>query len=205
MTSLTFYGGVNEISGNKILLEDKDTRVFLDFGKGFSRRAAAIGVGISILISQIKRRKMFRRKKLLDTIEKDMRWVSGILDSKPSMTLSGKLDSLHLWDEETYETKRNIFHRDLHYQYIEEFFERIRIRDDALRRNETESLEKLNRDLKEHIRSRPSDYAIEMYYTLLDRRPAMSRRRKIVYEVITIGTAAITVAVFITVILNVTD
>ena len=39
MTSLSFYGGVNEIGGNKILLEDKDTRVFLDFGKGFSRRA----------------------------------------------------------------------------------------------------------------------------------------------------------------------
>jgi mRNA degradation ribonuclease J1/J2 len=39
LTSLTFYGGVNEIGGNKILLEDKDTRVFLDFGKGFTRRA----------------------------------------------------------------------------------------------------------------------------------------------------------------------
>jgi ribonuclease J len=39
LTSLSFYGGVNEIGGNKILLEDKDTRVFLDFGKGFSRRA----------------------------------------------------------------------------------------------------------------------------------------------------------------------
>ncbi|RJQ25801.1 MBL fold metallo-hydrolase [Candidatus Parcubacteria bacterium] len=39
MTSLTFYGGVNEIGGNKILLEDKDTKIFLDFGKGFSRRA----------------------------------------------------------------------------------------------------------------------------------------------------------------------
>jgi ribonuclease J len=39
MTSLTFYGGVNEIGVNKILLEDRDTRVFLDFGKGFSRRA----------------------------------------------------------------------------------------------------------------------------------------------------------------------
>jgi mRNA degradation ribonuclease J1/J2 len=32
MTSLTFYGGVNEIGGNKILLQDKDTKVFLDFG-----------------------------------------------------------------------------------------------------------------------------------------------------------------------------
>lgn len=38
-TSLTFYGGVSEIGGNKILLEDKDTKIFLDFGKSFSRRA----------------------------------------------------------------------------------------------------------------------------------------------------------------------
>ena len=38
-SKLTFYGGVNEIGGNKILLEDKDTRIFLDFGKSFSRRA----------------------------------------------------------------------------------------------------------------------------------------------------------------------
>ncbi len=36
MVSLTFYGGVNEIGGNKILLEDGDTRIFLDFGKSFS-------------------------------------------------------------------------------------------------------------------------------------------------------------------------
>ena len=35
MTSLTFYGGVKEIGGNKILLEDGDTRVFLDFGMSF--------------------------------------------------------------------------------------------------------------------------------------------------------------------------
>jgi len=36
MTSLTFYGGVDEIGGNKILLQDKDTKIFLDFGKGFT-------------------------------------------------------------------------------------------------------------------------------------------------------------------------
>ena len=30
--SLTFYGGVDEIGGNKILLQDRDTRVLLDFG-----------------------------------------------------------------------------------------------------------------------------------------------------------------------------
>ncbi len=35
-TTLTFYGGVNEIGGNKILVEDGDTRVFLDFGMSFA-------------------------------------------------------------------------------------------------------------------------------------------------------------------------
>jgi len=38
-TSLTFYGGIGEIGGNKILLEDKGTKVFLDFGKSFAARA----------------------------------------------------------------------------------------------------------------------------------------------------------------------
>jgi len=36
MVSLTFYGGVDEIGGNKVLLEDGDTRVFLDFGQSFT-------------------------------------------------------------------------------------------------------------------------------------------------------------------------
>ncbi|HUV80699.1 MAG TPA: MBL fold metallo-hydrolase [Candidatus Bathyarchaeia archaeon] len=35
MPSLTFYGGVNEIGGNKILLEADGTRIFLDFGMSF--------------------------------------------------------------------------------------------------------------------------------------------------------------------------
>lgn len=37
-TTLTFYGGVDEIGGNKILLQDRDTKVFLDFGMSFSMR-----------------------------------------------------------------------------------------------------------------------------------------------------------------------
>jgi len=37
MTSITFYGGVGEIGGNKLLLEDQDTRVFLDFGMSFGQ------------------------------------------------------------------------------------------------------------------------------------------------------------------------
>jgi ribonuclease J len=36
MVSLTFFGGVKEIGGNKILLEDKNTKIFLDFGQSFS-------------------------------------------------------------------------------------------------------------------------------------------------------------------------
>ncbi|MFH1540921.1 MAG: MBL fold metallo-hydrolase [Elusimicrobiota bacterium] len=36
MPKLTFYGGVDEIGGNKILLEEGDTKVFLDFGMSFS-------------------------------------------------------------------------------------------------------------------------------------------------------------------------
>jgi ribonuclease J len=38
---------VGEIGGNKFLLEDKDTKVFLDFGSGFSDGAEYFGGGIS--------------------------------------------------------------------------------------------------------------------------------------------------------------
>jgi ribonuclease J len=37
MGSLQFYGGVNEIGGNKILLKDRDTQVWLDFGQSFNQ------------------------------------------------------------------------------------------------------------------------------------------------------------------------
>jgi len=35
MVRITAFGGVNQIGGNKILLEDGDTRIFLDFGEPF--------------------------------------------------------------------------------------------------------------------------------------------------------------------------
>jgi len=38
MVQITCYGGVGEIGGNKILLEDNDTRIFLDFGMSFNQR-----------------------------------------------------------------------------------------------------------------------------------------------------------------------
>ncbi|MGA7678020.1 MAG: MBL fold metallo-hydrolase RNA specificity domain-containing protein [Dehalococcoidia bacterium] len=37
MVKLTFYGGVEEIGGNKILLEDGERRLFLDFGFPYKR------------------------------------------------------------------------------------------------------------------------------------------------------------------------
>jgi ribonuclease J len=37
MVRLSFYGGINEIGGNKILLEDEGRRLFLDFGFPYKR------------------------------------------------------------------------------------------------------------------------------------------------------------------------
>jgi len=37
MVQLTFYGGINEIGGNKILLEDGERRLFLDFGFPYNK------------------------------------------------------------------------------------------------------------------------------------------------------------------------
>ena len=37
MTDITFLGGVNDIGGNKFLVESKDTKVFMDFGMSFTQ------------------------------------------------------------------------------------------------------------------------------------------------------------------------
>jgi len=37
-TTLTFYGGVNEIGGNKILLQERERAIFFDFGMSFSMK-----------------------------------------------------------------------------------------------------------------------------------------------------------------------
>jgi len=36
MTDITFHGGVNDIGGNKFLVESKDTKIFMDFGMSFT-------------------------------------------------------------------------------------------------------------------------------------------------------------------------
>jgi ribonuclease J len=38
LVGLTIYGGIKEIGGNKILIDDNDTKIFLDFGMSFKRR-----------------------------------------------------------------------------------------------------------------------------------------------------------------------
>ena len=37
-SKLICYGGIEEIGGNKIYLEDSNTRIFIDFGMSFSQR-----------------------------------------------------------------------------------------------------------------------------------------------------------------------
>ncbi len=39
MVNITFFGGVSEIGGNKIQLEEKGSKIFLDFGMSFSKEA----------------------------------------------------------------------------------------------------------------------------------------------------------------------
>ncbi|HUI86401.1 MAG TPA: MBL fold metallo-hydrolase [Nitrososphaerales archaeon] len=45
--TITCYGGVGEIGGNKILVRDRDTKVFLDFGTGFTEGADFFAAGIT--------------------------------------------------------------------------------------------------------------------------------------------------------------
>ena len=37
--TITFYGGVNEVGGNKILIDDNGTRIFFDFGASFMKKS----------------------------------------------------------------------------------------------------------------------------------------------------------------------
>jgi len=39
MVKITFFGGVGEIGGNKILVEDHDSKIILDFGMNFVERS----------------------------------------------------------------------------------------------------------------------------------------------------------------------
>ena len=45
-TRVTFYGGIHEIGGNKFLIEDKGTKIFLDFGMQMGKSNFMIGVSL---------------------------------------------------------------------------------------------------------------------------------------------------------------
>ena len=76
MVKLIFYGGVNEIGGNKILLDDNGTKIFLDFGMSFNRRnmffeeylmpRSANGIGDFLTMKLIPYIKGVYRKDLLE-------------------------------------------------------------------------------------------------------------------------------------------
>jgi hypothetical protein len=38
MSKLIFHGGVNEVGGNRVFLEDQGTHLYLDMGKSYSKR-----------------------------------------------------------------------------------------------------------------------------------------------------------------------
>jgi ribonuclease J len=46
MARVTFYGGVDEIGGNKILVHDKGTKVLFDFGQAFNCDAEYFTFGV---------------------------------------------------------------------------------------------------------------------------------------------------------------
>ncbi len=80
MVSITVYGGAGEIGGNKILLQDKDAKIYLDFGEEFNfgeeyfweylqpRQANGLEVyfefGLLPEVEKLYSRKMLERTKL---------------------------------------------------------------------------------------------------------------------------------------------
>src|SRR6266581_4574008 len=107
MTSLTFYGGVGEIGGNKILLEEKSTRVLIDFGVSYGRRAlfydeylsprSASGLGDFLRMGLIPDMPGIYRNDLLATVgrEPETPAVDAVLLSHAHMDHSSYISFLH--------------------------------------------------------------------------------------------------------------
>jgi len=78
---LTFYGGIKEIGGNKILLEDKNTAIFLDFGKSYKQASeyfeefvnprSVHGLKDYLELDLLPKREGLYRKDLLDILSKE--------------------------------------------------------------------------------------------------------------------------------------
>ena len=108
MTSLTFHGGVNEIGGNKILLESSKAKVWLDFGLNFKqmqmfydefmhpRKINGIGdfieTGITPSIKGLYRNDYVNRSGILP---ESKCLFDGVLLSHPHFDHFGNFDLLH--------------------------------------------------------------------------------------------------------------
>lgn len=95
-----------------------------------------------------------RRDQLVSRIRDDMCKTVNILShpSSSTETLSGKLYGIHLWIMEPYAERRKLIYGDYDYDLIDEFLEKIKIRDNAIRRNQTQRICSLNRELLERAK-----------------------------------------------------
>jgi len=106
---ITFFGGINEIGGNKILIEEKGTSIFLDFGKSYKESSlyfeefvsprAVHGIKDYLALDLIPQKRGIYRKDLVEILEKenyeissyDKLSLSAILLSHPHMDHAGYL------------------------------------------------------------------------------------------------------------------
>jgi ribonuclease J len=78
---LTFLGGIREIGGNKILLEDKDAAIFLDFGKSYHEASkyfeeflnprAAHGLKDYLALGLLPKKEGIYRQDLIEILNKE--------------------------------------------------------------------------------------------------------------------------------------
>ncbi|MGC8880941.1 MAG: MBL fold metallo-hydrolase [Minisyncoccia bacterium] len=83
---LTFFGGINEIGGNKILLEEKNSSVFLDFGKSYKEAAlyfeefvnprAVHGIKDYLELDLIPKKQGIYREDLVEILKKENHEIS---------------------------------------------------------------------------------------------------------------------------------
>jgi ribonuclease J len=107
LVQLTFFGGVNEIGGNKILLEDKDTKVLIDFGMSYGRKAqffddyvrprSACGLGDFLRCGLVPDLKGFYRNDLLASVgrKKEEPVIDGVLLSHAHLDHAAYISFLH--------------------------------------------------------------------------------------------------------------
>src|SRR6266581_1389417 len=95
MTSLTFYGGVGEIGGNKILLEEKSTRVL--FYDEYLNPRSASGLGDFLRMGLVPDMPGIYRNDLLATVgrEPETPSVDAVLLSHAHMDHSSYISFLH--------------------------------------------------------------------------------------------------------------